>query len=126
MTKLFRSADPTQYASGYTLDLYCDHLSPRDFSAGIRDTIHRWDEFPHQFMGETFAECAQQARRRGWAIHQHDRTATCPKCSGRPRILQAPKDLPRETSPGTCQHGHSLSSHDVCPRCDAALTETES
>lgn len=63
--------DRTQYASGYTLDLYCDHVND----------IHAFDGFPHQFTGETFAQCASQARRRGWKLHYKLRTATCPICS---------------------------------------------
>jgi hypothetical protein len=68
-----KCAVPTQYASGYALDLYCDHDNPR----------HPWNWFPHQFTGETFAHCAKVARRVGWIIHTKTRTATCPKCSGR-------------------------------------------
>jgi hypothetical protein len=72
-----RAKEPTNYASGYTLDLYCDR-EPNDFNP------HGWDEFPHQFTGETFGQCASEARRRGWIIRPSDRTATCPKCSGKP------------------------------------------
>lgn len=66
-------ASPMQYASGYTLDLYCDHSNER----------HGFDEFPHQYTGETFGECAKEARRNGWIIRSGARTATCPKCSGK-------------------------------------------
>lgn len=62
-----------QYASGYALDLYCDHNNSR----------HGFDEFPHTFTGETFGECVKSARRRGWVIRTATRTATCPKCSGK-------------------------------------------
>lgn len=83
-----------QYASGYTLDLYCDHEPESRLAdsiyvhgefggAGHFGCLH--DEFPHQFIGETFAECARAAQRRGWVLHQRDRTATCPKCSGKKR-----------------------------------------
>jgi hypothetical protein len=64
---------PMQYASGYSLDLYCDHSNYQ----------HGRDEFPHQFTGETFAECAKIAKRVGWIVHRKTRTATCPKCSKR-------------------------------------------
>jgi hypothetical protein len=67
-----RKDDPQQYASCYTMDLYCDHTNP----------AHPWDSFPHSFMGETFGECAKQARKRGWVLHK-DRTATCPICNKR-------------------------------------------
>lgn len=73
-----RMDNPTNYASGYTLDLYCDS----EYLAGDLNK-HGWNEFPHQFMNETFRKCAAEARRRGWVIHQSDRTATCPKCSGK-------------------------------------------
>ena len=64
--------EPLPYASGYTLDLYCDHSNPD----------HRWNSFPHTFHGETFWQCAQEARAKGWVIHR-DRTATCPICNGK-------------------------------------------
>jgi len=70
------NADAMQYASGYSLDLYCDHFS------GFGDEWHEWAEFPHQYVGETFAECARKARKAGWKFHHKTRTATCPKCSG--------------------------------------------
>ncbi len=66
-----RESEVTQFASGYTIDLYCDHHNGR----------HGLQEFPWQFTGETFAECAKAAKRCGWKIHHKKRTATCPKCS---------------------------------------------
>ncbi len=60
-----------QYASGYSLDLYCDAPGNHDFN----------DVFPHQYVGETFAECVKQAKKYGWKIHYKTRTATCPKCA---------------------------------------------
>lgn len=59
-----------QYASGYSLDLYCDRPN----------SDHGFNEFPHQFNGETFSECAKEARKAGWRFHRKTRTATCPKC----------------------------------------------
>lgn len=77
-----RSPNPVQYASGYTLDLYCDHWSgPNSMTNEMADGIHSWTEFPHTFTGETWSECAKKARKRGWVIHNSNRTATCPKCS---------------------------------------------
>lgn len=64
-------SDVCQYASGYTLDLYCDHQNDN----------HRFNEFPWQYTGETFAECARAAKRNGWKLHHKLRTATCPKCT---------------------------------------------
>jgi hypothetical protein len=68
---------PVYYSGCYSLHLYCDH-------DGVDRTgvnRHGWEEFPHEFNGETFAECARQARKLGWVIHTGERTATCPKCS---------------------------------------------
>lgn len=63
--------NPCMYASGYTLDLYCDHENP----------THSHMMFPHTFIGENFAECAREAKLGGWVIHKATRTATCPKCA---------------------------------------------
>lgn len=61
------------YASGYNLSLYCDKISDD----------HGLSEFPHEYDGETFAECAKEAKADGWKIHYKTRTATCPKCAKR-------------------------------------------
>lgn len=83
--KADRQAEPIQYASGYTLDLYCDHWGGPNSPTNTRpDGVHSWSEFPHTFTGETFDYCARVARRRGWVIRRRTRTATCPKCSGKP------------------------------------------
>jgi hypothetical protein len=60
-----------QYAGCYALDLYCDR----------ENDAHGWSEFPHQFTGETFGECAREARLKGWTINRKTRFATCPKCN---------------------------------------------
>ncbi|MGY3592510.1 hypothetical protein ACVIGB_000541 [Bradyrhizobium sp. USDA 4341] len=65
-------ADPSGYSSGYLLSLYCDHDG---------GGLHRFSEFPHSYTGETFGECARQARQDGWIIRTETETATCPKCS---------------------------------------------
>lgn len=63
---------PIQYASGYSLDLYCDQrTSDWSHNAG----------FPVTFTGESFGDCAKQARAQGWKIHRQTRTATCPRCA---------------------------------------------
>lgn len=67
--------DPLQYASGYSLDLYCDH----EYTEGECQR-HAFNEFPHQYNGETFSQCAKAARSQGWKINVRDRTATCPAC----------------------------------------------
>lgn len=64
-------ASPNCYASGYSLHLYCDHENPK----------HGFQEFPHEYDGETFAECSKGARVAGWKFHYATRTATCPKCA---------------------------------------------
>lgn len=63
--------EPTEYASGYTVDLYCRNWG----------RSHEYDDHKETFFGHTFGECAKQARAAGWVIHR-DRTATCPKCKG--------------------------------------------
>lgn len=71
-----KRSNPLQYASGYTLDLYCDTANEEGHDYGsTQGTAHA------AFTGETFAECAREARRAGWVIHRKTRTATCPKCS---------------------------------------------
>lgn len=68
------------FAAGYALDLYCD--SAGDYSPGNpSDGVHDFNEFPHTFDGDSFADCARQARARGWRINRRARTALCPKCS---------------------------------------------
>jgi hypothetical protein len=66
--------EPTGYAGGYLLSLYCDHDG---------GGLHRFSEFPHAYTGETFGECARQARQDGWIVHTVTETGTCPKCSGK-------------------------------------------
>lgn len=61
-----------QYACGYSLDLYCD--SGKD---------HNFEPFPKTFCGETFGECASEARKCGWIIKKKTRMATCPRRSGK-------------------------------------------
>jgi len=61
--------DPTICPSCYSLDLYCDH----EFDE------HKFNEFPHCFLGETYGQCSSAARRQGWLVHRNG-TATCPKC----------------------------------------------
>ena len=78
---LSRAREPSQYASGYTLDLYCDYFDGQNNpTSASPDGYHGWNEFPHTFTGETFRECAADARKAGWKIHRQTRTATCPHC----------------------------------------------
>lgn len=62
-------------AGCYSLDLYCDNERIK----------HPYGEFPHQFTGETFGECARTARARGWIISRDRSRAICPMCSGKKR-----------------------------------------
>lgn len=63
----------------YTLDLYCRFAAAsHGGDAGTRE--HPFNYFPHQFTGETFAECKRAARKRGWTF-QRDGDATCPICA---------------------------------------------
>lgn len=66
-----------QYASGYSLDLYCDQ--------GRGVPAHPWDKGEATFFGETFAECSKEARKAGWRIFRTTRTARCPACNRKPR-----------------------------------------
>lgn len=62
--------NPLHYASGYSLDLYCDTDADGCFEMGM-------------FYGQSFADCARAAKAKGWAIHRKTRTATCPNCRKR-------------------------------------------
>lgn len=62
--------DPNHCPGGYVLHFYCKYLSEE----------HRFDEFPHEYPGETRGECIGYARRYGWIFHK-DNTGTCPKCA---------------------------------------------
>lgn len=69
------------WAGCYALDLYCDKR--KDNAPGKADDgVHSWDEFPHQYTGESGSECRSRARKAGWII-KNDGTAICPKCSGK-------------------------------------------
>lgn len=68
-------AKALQYASGYSLDLYCDQPVP--YSEKHRQT--------ETFNGENWRDVAGQASKAGWKIHKDTRTATCPFCVRRLR-----------------------------------------
>lgn len=73
-------------ASCYSMDLYCDNLKVADPLAVAEtpaDGVHYFNEFPHQYIGETFGECARQARDAGWLFRRDRVTVLCPKCSGK-------------------------------------------
>ena len=66
----------------YTLDLYCDNYFSNALTP-VRDTVHGFQEFPHQYTGETFGQCVKQARAHGWIVNRDKSHALCPKCSGK-------------------------------------------
>lgn len=57
----------------YSLDLYCDNEKYK----------HPFGYMPHQYVGETYAECVREARRDGWLISNDRQKCLCPKCSGK-------------------------------------------
>jgi hypothetical protein len=62
---------------GYTLDLYCD--DPRH-TANYRMSIGRPGDLSldAEFTGETYGECARQARRKGWMLSRDGTRCLCP------------------------------------------------
>lgn len=69
----------------YTLDLYCDNDSAQvlryDESATDFPRKHLYNEFPHQFVGKTFAGTVRDARRSGWIVSTKRMKCYCPKCA---------------------------------------------
>lgn len=65
-----RLTDPLPYAGCYTLDLYCKYKHPPGISGFA------------QYTSEKGSDAKSDARADGWVIHD-DRTATCPRCSGK-------------------------------------------
>lgn len=57
-------------ASGYSMDLYCQ----------VKGNQHAYRKGQAQFFGETWAECAKQAREAGWKIDKRKRECICPDC----------------------------------------------
>ena len=65
---------------GYSLDLYCenDEISHYLLPSGIYLVGNT--EVKHQYAGNTFIECARQARKDGWKINTKNHTCICPVC----------------------------------------------
>ena len=61
-------------AGCYTLDLYCSKFKQHD-------TIHVWNEFPHQYTDEFGSACRKAARLDGW-VFKRNGVVLCPKCRG--------------------------------------------
>lgn len=57
-------------ASGYSMDLYCQ----------VNGNQHEYRQGQAQFFGETWTDCAKQARAAGWKIDKAKRECICPKC----------------------------------------------
>lgn len=57
------------YAAGFSLDLYCDNRAGHPLGGGEA-----------QFVGWTWAECARDARAKGWKLDRQSRAALCPRC----------------------------------------------
>lgn len=76
--------------SGYSMDLYCD--DPRHDQA-FKLKIGQPGSCCAQFYGETYGECAKQARRRGWRLSRDQQTCVCPHHSGK-RRKRSPLDTP--------------------------------
>ena len=81
-------------AGAYTLDLYCDCPDGESYYSGSPHDGHKWHEFPHQFVGDTRAECKRKALKKGWTFRR-DGLVICPTHS---------KKLKRKPTP-TLQEG---------------------
>lgn len=70
-------ANPEAYSTGcpgiYTLDCYCDQVSPH----------HTFNEFPHEYTDELGARARAWARRDGWYLNWRTNRFLCPKCNPR-------------------------------------------
>jgi len=69
----------------YTLDLYCDNEDApvQKFGEPLNPRAHLYNEFPHNYVGQTLRECVKTARRDGWLIGKERQL--CPKCNRRGR-----------------------------------------
>lgn len=70
MAELKLQDNPNTCPGCYSLDMYCQY----------KNESHGFEEFPHIYMGETFSECANQAKVAGWKLNRKTMFATCPKC----------------------------------------------
>lgn len=64
------------YASGYTLDLYCENIDNKELDL----KMHDWLEFPHTFFAYDRKQAFRDARKAGWKINTKNKTCICPKC----------------------------------------------
>jgi hypothetical protein len=59
----------------YSMDLYCD----------IKTSLFEHDNIQYgscvlQLTGNTFTDCAKQARKLGWKLNRKSRKVLCPEC----------------------------------------------
>jgi hypothetical protein len=73
----------------YSLDLYCDNdAEPTHHKIGGRLYVGTGQypdlkELNDQYIGETFLECAKQARADGWKVDRKNDICLCPFCRGK-------------------------------------------
>jgi hypothetical protein len=72
----------------YSVELYCENAE-NDSDGKRGDCPDFWSSFPHVYTGETYGQCARQARRAGWVLTRDRRHAYCPKCSGKKKARSA-------------------------------------
>ena len=69
--------------SAYSMDLYCDEgCDEPGYGMWPDPHGHKYDEFPHSYIGNTRGGCLKQARRQGWKFCKDGRIL-CPKHSGK-------------------------------------------
>jgi hypothetical protein len=68
---------------GYILDLYCDNKDKHmTLEAGRYYLIEGWIYIGNQFVGETYSECAREARQAGWLVNRTKDKCLCKYCKG--------------------------------------------
>jgi hypothetical protein len=75
-------------ASGYSVDLYCDVRS-----CGKHPSRSWTKTTEASYVGETWSECARQAKRDGWKLRRAPGYAICPGCA------KAGHKIPKEDQP---------------------------
>lgn len=75
-------------ASGYTMNLYCEFQT--DLS------VHSYmDELTYksigEFVGETYAQCAKQAKKAGWFLTSDRQRCYCPSCAKIGKMIERKK-----------------------------------
>lgn len=69
----------------YTLDLYCDcnciPVWKRDEVGDLTSICHEhnYNEFPHQYVGDTHRDTSKRAKLAGWKLSK--KLDLCPKCN---------------------------------------------